>query len=108
MELFIHFVEGFEADINAENLAGETPFIIAAREGRIDIIRHYLNNYPDKFDIEHKMKDGWTALMYATINGNCSIVSWLIKSAEADVNTTDRLGRTCLHWSARYNNNRLT
>ena len=80
-----------DGDINAVNNAGETPFLIAAREGRSDLVRLYVKEYPGQFDIEHKSKDGWSALMYATINSHSSIVTFLVKHGEADINTTDRL-----------------
>lgn len=41
-DLFEWFVEEYEPDINAVNDAGETPVMVAAREGNIDIIRLYL------------------------------------------------------------------
>lgn len=46
------------------NDARETPFLIAAREGKIDIIRMYLDSYLDVsgFEVDHKMMDGWTAV----------------------------------------------
>ena len=42
MEIFKLLVDKWDADVNQENIAGETPFIIAAREGRKRIINMYL------------------------------------------------------------------
>jgi ankyrin repeat protein len=54
--------------------------------------------------VDMKSKDGWTALMYASMNGFVSIVDLLVAKGRADVNNTDRLHRTALHWAARFNN----
>ena len=53
------------------------------------------------------MKDGWTALMYAAMNGFESVVSYLGLEGEANVNILDRHGRNALHWACRNNNNRV-
>jgi len=53
------------------------------------------------------MKDGWTALFYASLNGFVSVVEYL-KSKGANVSATDRLFKTALHYSARYNNVRMS
>ena len=53
------------------------------------------------------MKDGWTALMYAAMNGYSSIVNFLVTKCEADINIVDRLGRNALHWASRYNNKKV-
>lgn len=39
-----------------------------------------------------------TGLQYASLNGHCDIVKWLI-GLGADVNATDTYGRTALHWA---------
>jgi len=35
----------WNADINFLNDAGETPFIIAIREGKLDMMRMYINEF---------------------------------------------------------------
>ena len=91
------------------NDAKETPFIIAAREGKSDIIRLYFESYKDhqRFDINHKMIDGWTALHYASMNGFANIVELLVKEGDAEVNLLDRFQRNALHWACRFNSQRL-
>mmetsp|Transcript_1356 Transcript_1356/g.1773 ORF Transcript_1356/g.1773 Transcript_1356/m.1773 type:complete len:149 (+) Transcript_1356:669-1115(+) len=50
------------------------------------------------------MLDGWTALMYASMNGFVSIVEYLVNHGGAEISATDRLHRTSLHWACRFNN----
>lgn len=50
------------------------------------------------------MHDGWTALMYAAMNGFASIIEILVNHGGADINATDRTHRTALHWACRFNN----
>ena len=52
------------------------------------------------------MRDGWTALQYAAMNGYSQIVI-LLKQSGADINTLDKLDRNCWHWAARFNNHKM-
>ena len=52
------------------------------------------------------MKDGWTALLYAAINGFCIIVELLAKNG-ANIDSYDNLKRNSLHWAARFNNTKM-
>lgn len=96
-------------DLMTANQAGETSFIVAAREGKLDFLKSFIECFTEEneFDINHKMKDGWTALFYASLNGFVSVVEYL-KSKNANVSATDRLFKTPLHYSARYNNIRMS
>jgi ankyrin repeat protein len=93
-DLFRFFVNDFKGNIMAKNHAEETPFIIAAKEGRVNILNLYLEEYskvPEyKFYIDHYQLDGWTALMYAAMNGLATTVELLAKEGKADVNHFDR------------------
>ena len=105
-EMFQWFVENYKADVSALNKVGENPLIVAARDGKMDIVKLILDTYntPEfKFEIDHKMFDGWTALSYAAINGFCHIIEILAKNG-ANINTTDRCRRSPFHWAARFNN----
>lgn len=104
-ELFEWLVSDHKGGVFRKNEAGETPFIIAAREGKLDIIKMYLEKYNEYEDwnIDHKMADGWTAMLYAAMNGFCSIVEYLIRHG-ANVDASDRLHRSALHWACRFNN----
>ena len=90
----------------AKNHADETPFIIAAKEGRCNIIELYIEEYstnPEhKFYINHKQKDGWTALLYASMNGFAHLCEYLVKKGKADINHIDKFRRTSLHWACRF------
>ena len=103
--LFEWLVSDHKGDPFKQNEAGETPLIIAAREGKFDIVKMFIENYSSWGDylIDHKMADGWTAMQYATMNGFKQIAEYLIKNG-ADVNTSDRLHRSALHWACRFNN----
>ena len=45
--MFDWFVEHYGADLSPQNDAGETPLMIAAKEGRIEIIRFCMAKYPE-------------------------------------------------------------
>ena len=104
VELFKWMAAEYAGDIQGVNDAGETPLMIAAREGKLAIVKMYVEDYQGQFDMELKMKDGWTALHYASMNGYAPVIEYLLTEGHADVNATDRLFKTCLHWAARFNN----
>jgi ankyrin repeat protein len=107
--LFEWLVSDHKAGVFRKNEAGETPFIIAAREGKLDIIKLYIEKYTEyeDYNIDHKMLDGWSAMLYAAMNGFCSIVEYLIKHG-ANIDNSDRLHRSALHWACRFNNIKMT
>ena len=80
---------------------------MASREGKVDIIRFYIDNLRDLVDIDCKMMDGWTPFFYAAVNGYLISVEILAKEGHCNVNALDRFNRTSLHWAARYNNNAM-
>ena len=84
---------------------GESPLIIAAREGKLEIVKLYIEKYSKwhSYNIEETNSDGWTPLLYACINGYKSIVDFLIKN-KANINATDKMNRSALHWACRFNN----
>ena len=84
--------------------ADETPLHVAAREGKVDLIKFLLTNHKKLIDIECKMMDGWTPVFYAAVNGYLITVETLVKDGWCELNAVDRFERTVLHWAARYNN----
>ena len=48
----------------------ETPFVVAAREGRINMLKVYFEKLTiNNFNPDARTVDGWTAFTYAAING---------------------------------------
>jgi len=104
-ELFAHFEDVLNCDLNAINYAEETPFIIAAREGRVNLIKFMMDKYgANRINPEAKTLDGWTAFSYAAQNGFLNTVEYLAIHVRVNVHTADRFKRTALHWAARYDN----
>ncbi len=77
---------------------------MAAREGKVEIIKFYLDNLRDKVEVDSKMMDGWTPFFYAAVNGYLISVELLYKEGHCNINLTDKFNRNALHWAARYNN----
>ena len=80
LELFQYFVNQYNADTMCKNYHGETPFHIAAKENRLDIIKLYHEKYSDrnKFHVEHVANDGFNATLYACMNTNIAIIDYLV------------------------------
>lgn len=105
-ELFKWFFKRYNCDFSVVNDAGETPLIIAAREGKTAVIKlmwEELQEAGNNLNVNHKMKDGWTALTYAAMNGFVVVVEQLLKMG-AEVRNVDKFHRNALHWAARFNN----
>jgi ankyrin repeat protein len=77
---------------------------VAAREGKLEIIKYYISDLLDKIDINIKMLDGWTPFFYAAVNGYLISVDVFYKHPYCNVNAVDKFNRNALHWVARYNN----
>jgi len=80
IELFEWFVDRYKANTMMTNYHGETPFHIAAKERQIDIIKLYHEKYTDinNFKIEHRANDDYTAVLFACMNTNLSILDYLV------------------------------
>ena len=80
-----------KCNINVTNEFGETPLMIAAREGKLDIIKLICTNYKSlkNFDIDQEADDGWTALCFAAMNGFCASVDMLVQHG-AKLDTLDK------------------
>jgi ankyrin repeat protein len=91
--MFEWFVEEYHLNINPQNTANETPFIVAAREGKLEFVQMIIEKYSSSegFDIDEAMFDGWTAFAYAAINGYFSVVDYLGTKGGANINCKDRL-----------------
>ena len=89
-----------------KNYHGETPFHIAAKENRLEIIKLYHEKYSDrnKFHVEHVANDGFNATLYACMNTNIAIIDYLINEMSASVNYYDKNQRLMIHWACRFGN----
>ncbi|KAI5925471.1 ankyrin repeat-containing domain protein [Camillea tinctor] len=81
---------------------GMTPFLVACRYGRKEIVDEFLATIPDRpshrkliFDLDKQDVDGWTALMYAAAFNNYEIFANLLEN-KADVNKQTTTGDTIL------------
>jgi ankyrin repeat protein len=88
-----------------KNDAGETPFMHACREGRLELIKHMHQNY-EKFLLQPDAVslDLWTGFMYACSNGFLNTIDFLAVAMQLPISTQDRFKRSALHWAARFNN----
>ena len=102
-KLFGNFKNSLECELDIKNNLEETPFCVAAREGRINVLRLIYNKWPNQFNPDHRTLDGWTAFSYACINGFLNTIQYLHDQG-VNVHTSDRIKRTSLHWAAKYNN----
>ena len=103
-KLFDYFYANLGGDLDMQNKLGETPFISAAREGRILILKLYYDKYGfGSFYPDARTVDGWTAFSYACLNGFLNTVQYL-SSKRVNIHTSDRTKRTSLHWAARFDN----
>jgi len=106
LKLFKHF-QGLGGKVQALNYADEIPLHLAAREGKLELIRYYMESLQDLVNIDTAMADGWTPLIYAAVNGYTLTVQMLVLEGKANLNAVDRFSRSALHWVARYNNKQM-
>lgn len=86
VEIFKWLVERYNANTMSKNYYGETPFHVAAKENKLDIIKLYNKIYKNinDFRIDHKANDGCSATMFACLNSHISIIKYLIREMGAD------------------------
>ena len=78
--------------------SGEWPIHIAAREGRTEVVKYFVEELG--VDVNVEMKDGWTPLTYASMNGWCSLIEYL-NSKGVNLDHRDKSLRTAVHWAVR-------
>lgn len=82
-------------DLERPNLAGETPLMMAAFHGSLELVKHLINQR--SVEINHP---GWSALHYAATNGHFAIAEFLLdKGAYVDPESPN--GTTALMMAAR-------
>ena len=80
-------------DINCRDHRGMTALMIAAENGRVQIVQLLVKEGANLDFTSEQMRSGYTALMIAVVEGHQEIVKLLI-DAGADLNLTDIVGRT--------------
>ena len=58
-------------------------------------------------DVGIRSKDGWTAFMYAAVNGFLNTTEYLAVQCKSEVNVVDKMKRSALHWAARFDNPKM-
>jgi serine/threonine-protein phosphatase 6 regulatory ankyrin repeat subunit B len=87
-------------DVNARNKDGRAAILLAARDGRMDIINALLAHHADvDRDSQRRYEEGKTALMFAAQRGHASIVQRLL-DAGARVNAAAYAGKTALMFAS--------
>lgn len=82
-------------DVNAINMSGETPLMLAAIKGRLAWVKALVA----KGALINE--SGWTALHYACSGPDQGVTAWLIQQG-ADINALSPNGSTPLMMAARY------
>ncbi|CAG9333174.1 unnamed protein product [Blepharisma stoltei] len=95
----LHFLSS-RCNVNAVSDDGETPLTLGAELEKHDSICMLLQAGRDKVDLEHKNKQGLTALQIAVKKGNKEIVSLLLEHG-ADITVTTVLGDSLLRMAQR-------
>lgn len=91
--------QGDGAEVNATTKWGETPLILAACTGRVEVVRYLLEF--NEIDCGWKCADGCTALHYAAHRGHQAVVAMLLVfSDEAELNAVNDRGQTPLYLAA--------
>lgn len=99
MSKFQVMFEDFMRDHYEENKDGQTPLMLIMKEGFVtkDFVAKLLEN---EKDINHRDKNGRTALMYAIHYANSVDTIKCLVEHGADVNAIDNDRRSALHYEA--------
>ena len=84
-----------KVDLDRPNLAGETPVMMAAFNGSLDLLSYMV----EKYDVELN-KPKWSALHYAALNGHLDVCKYLLEHG-AYVDPQSPNGSTPLMLAAR-------
>lgn len=93
-------------DLNPKDSSGDTPFIIAAREGSVSVLREFISLASDDslVSINSFNKNGDTALIVSVENNREPIVKELIDLDSIDLNHKNRDGVSALHIACKNQN----
>jgi ankyrin repeat protein len=81
-------------EINSRNSLGRTPFLLAAKDGFIEVVKFIIDQNGNIFE---KDIDGRTAIHLAASEGKLDMVKYLYKECGLDINEQDWRGLTALH-----------
>lgn len=91
------------ANLDIQDFNGNTPLLVACRDGNIELVKLFLENNAN-LNIENENEE--TAVLIACIKGYNDIAMLLIKN-NADINKKDILGRSVLSVACKTNNENL-
>lgn len=95
------------ANPNVKNKEGWTPLHFAADKGENDLVEKIMkNNGSFKVDVDAREDNSMTPLIVAACKGQLDTVK-LLHSYKADINATDKDGRTALHNAVGYSHPEL-
>jgi ankyrin repeat protein len=80
-----------DASLDVQDINGDTPLILAAKYGHLDIVKYYIENC--KMDINTINHMGKTLLMFAVQSKSAILVEYLLKKG-ANTTLKNRLGDT--------------
>ena len=83
------------ADIDAKNVKGYSPLMLAAYHGRAEVVRYLLTRGADANSADN---DGSTVLMGAAFKGDIDVVRLLIE-AGADIDAHNAKGQTAIDFA---------
>ena len=87
------------ADVNAKDRLGMTPMMRAARDGRLDDVKDFVEEQGADVDARDKYDE--TAMMLAARAGQLEVVRYLVEQG-ADVNAKSKHGFTAMMYAARH------
>ena len=95
-KVFKYLLQVPDIDIDMENNYSENALMMLALKGKLDLIKHMVDDLGAEPD-----KEGWTPLHYAATSGHLDVVEYLI-SKEVDVDALNPSNSTPLMLASRY------
>ena len=99
-ENFIKLFLKFNVDINDKNNFGETALHMALLNGNLEIIKLLINDKTDLFQLTDSNR---SIAHYAVKSGKINVLKYVIEKCNTNVNETDGLGNTLLHYACQVN-----
>jgi ankyrin repeat protein len=97
------------AYVDAQDVYGNTPFCLAARQEHLDVMKYLCTHSKDpKRMVNHSKLRGQTALHDAVEDRNLNLVQYLMEETDIDPNIQDRLGLTALHLACKLGSGDIT